>query len=509
MAPIFKLTVTLKNRVGFLFLLLVMMFVAGGGWSVQVLAKEISAPKSPAGKKTTSLRQGSGLSLQAKPAGNGNSSSSPHQDITYPGPEIPSTSLVGQNPQVQTVAMPCTLKEDVYLRKLSFSDTSLKLPYYTNFNCPSEAVNRAVIVIHGNMRNALDYFNDIRSIVPVLPAAPPAQPPATSGNLSVAGKKKSTTIQSTTTSSTSTAPFSSMTYNSFPEIDMATGVGNWSVSGGPVNTPGHVAPGSTVIVAPKFPLCTSSDCDPEIDPANPAYYYWATDDTWKIGQMTAGALTSAGLGPQRSSFEMMDALVIKLREKYPNIRYYTFVGHSAGGQFVQRYAATTNAMISMQYLGGDAHFVVANPSSYVYLNPERLVDGTWQLPTACSAYNNYKYGLSETSLQWSINSYIAVTGVDLIRVNYPSRKVVYLLGENDTTQADPNSDAGSGDNVLDESCMANLQGPSRRERGEIYFDYMSQFYPGHIHELSLVPGVGHHHHNMLTSTVGRAKILWW
>ena len=82
----------------------------------------------------------------------------------------------------------------------------------------------------------------------------------------------------------------------------------------------------------------------------------------------------------------MDALLAHFADKkqFPKVQAITLAGHSAGGQFVQRYAL----------IGGDApsgvkdfRYVVANPGSYAYLNTVR------PLPNAtCKTFNNWKFG---------------------------------------------------------------------------------------------------------------------
>ncbi|MDH5254632.1 MAG: hypothetical protein OEW72_01840 [Gammaproteobacteria bacterium] len=57
------------------------------------------------------------------------------------------------------------------------------------------------------------------------------------------------------------------------------------------------------------------------------------------------------------------------------------VGHSAGGQFVSRYAAGTR-------LKG-LTFIAANPGSYMYLDRNRPVSGV------CAGFNDYRYGLDD------------------------------------------------------------------------------------------------------------------
>lgn len=413
-------------------------------------------------------------------------------------PKAVAKSKSNQSPALnpgKAVVQDCLLQEGRFAKALSVADSALTFPYYINFNCPRADVNRAVVVIHGTDRNADGYFNDIRQMIPELPVPDnnPSQPAGGSLNINISSDQDEEPIE-TVLNSFSSSIFPGAVLSSKNFLD---GQQN-SVRKMPVA--GQVAAGSTVIVAPRILVCASdgSPCDIEVNPEQPTYFYWPDNTGWKSGQLSSLVPVNAGYGPRKSPFELLDALLLDLRDRYPNLKYLTVVGHSAGGQFVQRYAATSHSILSLQSLGVDVHFVVANPSSYLYLEPMRWSEGAWQIPeTPGCSYNTYRYGLE--GLDSTLNQYIAASGVDFIRAMYPMRKVVYLLGENDT----------GFDANLDDSCSANWQGANRRERGEIYFDFIQTHYPNHNHEISIVPGVGHNHAVMLNSPLGRAKILWW
>src|SRR5690606_19937597 len=115
--------------------------------------------------------------------------------------------------------------------------------------------------------------------------------------------------------------------------------------------------------------------------------YWS-DSGWKYG----GDSTSS---KKLSSFAVVDEMVRKLGDKklFPNLTKITVVGHSAGGQFVQRYAAGGSAEGAVSV---PLRYVVANPSSYMYLNGYRInASGQWATPSGCSNYDEYRYGLQD------------------------------------------------------------------------------------------------------------------
>ncbi len=85
---------------------------------------------------------------------------------------------------------------------------------------------------------------------------------------------------------------------------------------------------STAVAAPHFKVRTQTGGDS----VSNGELYW-TNEGWKSGQ-------AAQNGPE-FSFDAMDALVRAFADKtrFPNIGEIVVAGHSAGGQFVQRYAA--------------------------------------------------------------------------------------------------------------------------------------------------------------------------
>jgi pimeloyl-ACP methyl ester carboxylesterase len=215
------------------------------------------------------------------------------------------------------------------------------------------------------------------------------------------------------------------------------------------------------------------------DAVNEGELYW-TNEGWKSGE-------SASNGAE-FSYDAMNAIVRAFadRTRFPNLEEIVVAGHSAGGQYVQRYAATNLvdpiANVKIRY-------VVANPSSYVYMNDLRLSPGgscsekggcTGQfVPYSdaqnCTTYNQYRFGLDR------LTGFAALAGPDRIRTQFAARRVYYLVGELDTNTADP---------TLDKSCPAQAQGPNRRERGLTFWNHVTQLLSAN-HKLGIAPGCGH------------------
>ena len=176
-----------------------------------------------------------------------------------------------------------------------------------------------------------------------------------------------------------------------------------------------------------------------------------------------------------SAFAAVDAVLERLKDRLPALRRLVLAGHSGGGQVVQRYAL----------LGGDRpglHYVVANPSSYAFLDAGRPE------PTGgCPGFDRWKYGLSD------LPPYAAGWSAEALATRYAGRNVTYLLGGNDTDPAHP---------ALDTACEARCQGPHRRARGEAFHAALKARFPDSPHRLHIVPGVGHSGEQVFTSAEG-------
>ena len=251
----------------------------------------------------------------------------------------------------------------------------------------------------------------------------------------------------------------------------------------------------TILLAPHF-LIQADITDLHL---GSEILYWA-EPGWKQGDASLNP-SPAGI----SSFSVIDSISMRLAANFPNLEQIVICGHSAGGQFVQRYAAgnLVDGTLTRER-GISVRYVVANPGSYMYLDGQRWVTGTGYnfavpspLPPGCTTtYNAYKYGLDGIP----VGHYMAIPSAADIRENYRLRRVTYLIGELDTSTTDPD---------LDVSCEANTQGSYRRERGEVFREYLHDFYAttGVCHDWSLVPGVGHNSDGMLNSACGRRAIF--
>ena len=233
--------------------------------------------------------------------------------------------------------------------------------------------------------------------------------------------------------------------------------------------------GATAVIAPYF---QTDDDSPASDEPR-----WSSQG-WKRGNLSL----SEGLSPRVSSYTAIDSIVELFlnASRFPAMREIVVTGHSAGGQVLHRYAATSQVEEGARG-GVSFRYVVANPSTYLYLGPEREShDGTFTVPGGgCDEYDEWPYGLEDR------NTYAGALEDDTIRALLSRRDVRILVGDADTLSAS-----------LDQDCGANLQGINRFRRGRMIVRFMEALYAGHNHVEMIVPGVGHSSRSMWTSAVG-------
>ena len=230
----------------------------------------------------------------------------------------------------------------------------------------------------------------------------------------------------------------------------------------------------TVVVAPRFAGTGGRSCDDNLA-AGEIGFACAGDD-WRGGGPAVGHATV-------TTYDVIDELIRRFadKKKFPKLKHVVLMGHSAGGQFLSRYAAASK----MEPAGVAVRYVVSNPSSYLYLDASRPG------PTAgCGGFNQWKYGMEKRT------GYAAGLADDVMQKNLVRRDVVYLLGEYDVTPQFG----------FDASCGAMAQGPNRLQRGIDYFDYITGKY-GARHKLVKVPNCGHNGRCMLVANEARETLF--
>ncbi|WP_053201310.1 alpha/beta fold hydrolase [Herbaspirillum hiltneri] len=204
-------------------------------------------------------------------------------------------------------------------------------------------------------------------------------------------------------------------------------------------------------------------------------------DNWMQGQDSTHGKTGV------SSFRVFDDIAAYLGSgRFPALKEIVFIGHSAGGQLMQRYAVLNNSDEKLKQAGIKVRYVISSPSSYLYFDNNRPADNGFAPAGGilCPGYDNYRYGLGEM-IPYGLGADGKVSGEQLFK-RYAARDVTYMVGSKDNN---PNH------RFLDKACGARLQGATRVERHDNYVRYeqfLAQKWKTPVHHPDFeVPGVGH------------------
>lgn len=233
---------------------------------------------------------------------------------------------------------------------------------------------------------------------------------------------------------------------------------------------------STLVVAPQFLAKVDVDAAPDVpDDA----LFWDVEG-WKGGAPSTGDASI-------SSFTAMDKLLSQLtkpartrRGRKPSV---VVIGNSAGGQYVNRYAAVGHAPDALEEQGIRVRFVIANPSTYLYFDETRPV------PVRHKGVNRWRYGFEDTP------PYVTGTREQSL-ARYVQRDVSILLGAEDRD--------GSA-LLLEVSPAAMAQGRNRFERGLNYDKHVRDLARRAglkpRHKLRKLDGIGHDAGHVLDADV--------
>ena len=259
----------------------------------------------------------------------------------------------------------------------------------------------------------------------------------------------------------------------------------------------------TLVIAPRF---ASKDADCQDALASNEVSWPCNGNSWRAGGTAIG-------NSKLTSFDFADEILRRLadRQTFPNLKAIVMAGHSAGGQFVTRYEMANQVH---DKLGVPMTYVVANPSSYAYLDalrPTALAYATTAsapgyipaVPAApgagagaatagpfrafgddrnCTTFNQWPYGLQKRT------GYTEKIADDQLKKQLVARQTTYLLGELDILPL----------GGFDASCAAMAQGPTRLARGQAFSKYVNEKL-GAQHKTIVVALCGHNARCMFTS----------
>lgn len=302
---------------------------------------------------------------------------------------------------------------------------------------------------------------------------------------------------------------------------------------------------SVLVVAPKF----ASMSDSAINLANGGIAMrWedgAGNGPWRYGANAvypfhpndddddASSLSSI----EYSSYHALDRLIQYIVTKTASfknnlllLKRVAVIGHSSGGQFVQRWSMltpiwddddddddgdghTSNPSRRINFVG-----VVANPSSYAYLTPLRYVQHRWQVPPTnidggCPDYNKWQWGFDvggNYSVGYVSTMMDSLGSLGNLTRRFIGRRVVYMAGSQDRCNVS-DDDTRNGwcysHGLETKTCMDQLQGTNRWERHNNYLTSLRMLnFSSNIHHRT-VPSVGHDHSLMFNSREGLESIF--
>jgi len=199
--------------------------------------------------------------------------------------------------------------------------------------------------------------------------------------------------------------------------------------------------------------------------------------SWNCASWRTGGASVAD--DKLTTFDMVDEILRRLARKdsFPNLKSIVVAGHSAGGQFVNRYEMSNRVH---ETLGLPVTYVVANPSSYAWIDATRPAS----VADACANFDRWPYGFQNRS------GYAARISDEDLKKQLAARPTTYLLGEIDILPL----------GGFDSSCSAMRQGPTRLARGQAFGKYVNQ-QTGAKHEIVVAPLCGHNARCMFTAEI--------
>lgn len=262
---------------------------------------------------------------------------------------------------------------------------------------------------------------------------------------------------------------------------------------------------NTLIISPRFASNNGKSC---LDKMEDKEVGWVCSgpESWRSGGMRAKVS-----GLELNSFDFMDAILLKLSNDkvFPNLKTIVIAGHSAGGQYVNRYQFSNQVHDKLAAERGiQISYVIANPSSYTYPEALRPTKTAWPSQIAadalgympvrpqtaespfvvfkdknsCTAYNHWPYGFENKT------GYAKGIPDSKLRHQLGTRSATYLLGELDILPL----------YGFDDSCAAMAQGPTRLARGFAYAKFVNDTLKAN-HTPIMVNACGHDARCMLTS----------
>lgn len=178
---------------------------------------------------------------------------------------------------------------------------------------------------------------------------------------------------------------------------------------------------------------------------------------WSGSQWSAGGDAQYPFAQKKeiSSFYVLDEIIKYYDDQsiFPNMKSIVLVGHSMGGQMLERYAAIGEELDTKARLV----YWIGNPSSYTWLNDYRPM-----YVADCASYDIYRDGFANfTEYPMTYGKELVASGLDAILMNFQSKQIAWARALQDM-----------GDHSS--TCGANTTGANRNER---FFNFIDWFRP--------------------------------
>ncbi|CCU97991.1 Hypothetical protein, predicted to be GPI anchored [Malassezia sympodialis ATCC 42132] len=149
-------------------------------------------------------------------------------------------------------------------------------------------------------------------------------------------------------------------------------------------------------------------------------------------------------GPKVSSLDILDTYLNYFSDtkRFPNVNKIVVSGFSMGAQTVNRYVA----LRTDTSLDKKLYYVMSSPASFMYVTDDRPEN----IPSNCTDFNDYKYGLKGTMPAY-FQRHLDQNDVTTIRNRYLNRAQFYMVGVDD-------------DAITDSSCEGMTQGGGHLNR---------------------------------------------
>jgi pimeloyl-ACP methyl ester carboxylesterase len=250
---------------------------------------------------------------------------------------------------------------------------------------------------------------------------------------------------------------------------------------------------NTLIISPRIASNQAPGCRDSLA-ANEISWHC---NTWRSGGPSPTT-------PNVTSFDFLDEILRKVTRKdvFPNVKSIVVVGHSAGGQVVNRYEMSNQVH---DKLGVPVRYIVSNPSSYAYPDSERPTGAAYAVTAAapgyipdvgpnaaafrpfgdgrsCTTFDEWPYGFKNRT------GYSAKETDEQMKRQLAARPTTYLLGQLDILPL----------GGFDGSCGAMAQGPTRLARGQAFAKLVNERLGAH-HDVVVISLCGHNARCMYTS----------